>query len=176
MRHGGVAILLHWAVALGVAIQFTLGWWMVSLPDAGGVQAYWFNLHKSCGLTLGLLLLCWLAWRSRRTRPAYAAHMPRWQQRLAHATHLALLALLLLLVASGYAGSSFSGYPVRYFGWTLPAWGWKWPEAKALAGSLHLAATWLLAAATLLHVCGALWHAAQRDGVMRRMWPSWRAG
>ena len=33
-----------------------------------------------------------------------------------------LYAALIVLPLSGYLGSAFSGYPVRYFGMTLPAW------------------------------------------------------
>jgi cytochrome b561 len=176
MRHGKVAIALHWTIALGVAAQFALGWWMIGLPDEGRVQAYWFNLHKSLGLTLAAFLLVWPLWRTRHPRPAFAAVMPPWQRRLARGTHIGLYACLLTLAVTGYLGSSFSGYPVRYFGWALPSWGWRWPDAKEILSAMHFGATWLLAALTSLHVAGALWHALKRDGVFQRMWPSWRAG
>jgi cytochrome b561 len=176
MRYGGVAIMLHWVVAVGVASQFALGWWMIGLPDEGRIQAYWFNLHKSIGISLAALVGAWLAWRARHPKPVFVHVMPPWQQRLARATHFGLYACLLTLVVSGYLGSSFSGYPVRYFGWALPNWGWKWPVAKEALSTLHLGATWLLAALSLLHIAGALWHAMKRDGVIKRMWPSWRPG
>ena len=176
MRHDSIAIVMHWTIAVGVVAQFALGWWMVGLPDEGRIHAYWFNLHKSIGITLPATVLLWLAWRVRRPPPALAAVMAPWQRHLARATHLALLACLLILVLSGYLGSSFSGYPVRYFGSALPNWGWKWPAAKEMLSTLHLAATWLLAALTVLHIAGALWHVGRRDGVFRRMWPSWRIG
>ena len=63
-RYGGVAIALHWTVALLLLAQMTLGWWMIEVPKSPpGLRAGWFNLHKSIGLTVGLLALLRLAWR-----------------------------------------------------------------------------------------------------------------
>jgi len=174
MRYDAVAVTLHWAMALLVLAQIALGWWMLALPDAGGVQRDWFNLHKSLGLTLGALALARLAWRARHPVPPLPAALPAWQRLGARLTHGGLYVCLLGLPLSGYLGSSFSGYPVRYFGWTLPAWGWKWPAAKTLLGDAHLALTWILVALVAAHVAGALAHLARRDGVFRRMWPRWR--
>ena len=68
--HSRPAIVLHWLVATGVLIQFGLGWWMRTLPDKTGVQAYWFNLHKSVGLSVFALALAMLIWRLRPPPPA----------------------------------------------------------------------------------------------------------
>jgi cytochrome b561 len=167
-------MLLHWSIALLVLAQIALGWWMVGLPDEGGGQVRWFNLHKSIGLTLGALVLARIAWRAAHPPPPLPVSLALWQRRAAGATHAVLYACLLILPLTGYLGSSFSGYPVRYFGWALPAWGWKWPQAKAALSAIHLGATWLLAALVLLHVAAALAHLARRDGLFERMWPKWR--
>ncbi len=42
----------HWVVGLAVLGQFALGWWMLDVPKGGdGERAWWFNLHKSIGMT-----------------------------------------------------------------------------------------------------------------------------
>jgi len=82
---------------------------------------------------------------------------------------LLYIALFVMPVA-GYLGSVFSGYPVKYFGVTLPAWGWKDPALKDLMSAVHLATSWVLAGAVVLHVAGALKHwVIERDGLVARM-------
>jgi cytochrome b561 len=174
MRYDSVAVALHWAIALLVIAQFVLGWWMLSLPEEGGVQRDWFNLHKSLGMTLGLLVLLRLGWRAKHPAPPFPPALPAWQRLAAHITHGGLYVCLVLLPLTGYLGSSFSGYPVRYFGYALPAWGWNWPAVKAPLAGVHLALTWILVALVLVHVAAALAHLARRDGVFQRMWPRWR--
>lgn len=173
-RYDAVAVSLHWAIAVMVLAQVALGWWMTDLPEEGGGQREWFNLHKSLGITLGLLAVVRLAWRASHPAPPFPAALPAWQRTAARLTHGALYACLLVLPVTGYLGSSFSGYPVRYFGWTLPAWGWEWPAAKEALSAVHLGATWLLSLLVIVHVAGALAHLARRDGVFQRMWPNGR--
>jgi cytochrome b561 len=64
----------------------------------------------------------------------------------------------------------FSGYPVKYFGITLPAWGWKDAQLKDLMSAVHFTASWVLVGAVSLHVAGALKHWLwDRDGIAARM-------
>ena len=168
-RYTGVAVALHWVVAGVVIAQFAWGWWMQEIPkQPPGMRADAFNLHKSIGLVLLALMLMRLGWRIAHPAPPLPA-MPRWEASLAKATHAVLYAALILMPVSGYLGSVFSGYPVRWFGVTLPSWGWKDPVIKDWMSAVHLTTSWILFSATALHVAGALRHALARDGVRARM-------
>ena len=70
---------------------------------------------------------------------------------------------------SGYLGSVLSGYPIKWFGVGLPAWGWSDPAIKDLMSNVHLVASWTLLASTALHVAGTIKHALAGDRVMARM-------
>lgn len=173
-RYTRAAIAFHWATVPLAIAQIALGWWMIGLPDEPpGAQAPWYNLHKSLGLTLALLVLVRLGWRLRHPPPPLPEQVAPWRRRAARASHLLLYACLLVLPLSGYLGSSFSGYPIRYFGWKLPGWGWSDPALKELFGAIHYAAAWLFMALIALHAAAALKHLlVDRDGVFGRMWPS----
>jgi cytochrome b561 len=168
-HYGRVAVVLHWVLAAALFGQLALGLWMVSLPkEPPGLRADWFNVHKSIGLSIAAVALVRLAWRY--THPvAMPDFLPRWQQRAARANHQLLYGLMVLIPLSGYLGSSFSGYPVLYFGMMLPDWAPEWPEGKALMSGMHLACTWTFMALLLVHVGAALWHFARRDGIAARM-------
>ncbi len=134
-----------------------------------GLRADAFNLHKSVGLTILALMMVRLLWRWRHPPPPLPA-MPLWQARLAHVVHALLYAVLFLHPLAGYLGSVFSGYPVKLFGMTLPAWGYSDPALKNFFSASHLVTSWVLAGAVALHVAGALKHAlVDRDGLVARM-------
>ena len=169
-RYSGIAIALHWVLAATLLYQLALGWWMLELPKAPpGLRAGWFNVHKSIGITIAMLVLVRVCWRTTHPAPKDAA-MPAWQHRAAQLSHKLLYVCMVVLPASGYLGSCFSGYPVKYFGIVLPQWAPAWPAGKLFMGALHYATVWLFMALVALHVGAALWHWAwRRDGVASRM-------
>ena len=169
-RYTWTAIMLHWLIAIVVIVQFKWGWWMQDIPkQPPGARVDAYNLHKSVGLTILALMIVRLLWRWRHPPPALPA-MPDWQRRLAHVNHWVLYAALFVMPVAGYLGSVFSGYPVRYFGMTLPAWGVKDESLKSLCSSVHLVTSYVLFFAVVLHVAAALKHALiDRDGLLSRM-------
>jgi len=176
-RYTGTAIALHWVLAALVLGQLALGWSMIEIPkEPVGVRAWWFNLHKSIGLTIGLLMLARLGWRASHPAPPLPAALPRWQVLAAKANHALLYACLLVMPLSGYLGSSFTRYPIKVYGATLPHWGWDAPALKELCSQVHYATVWILMALVAVHVGAALKHLlVERDAVFWRMWP-WRTG
>ncbi len=171
-RYGRVAMALHWAIGLLALFQLGLGWWMLELPKSPpGLRAGWFNLHKSIGITIGLLMLARLGWRLAHVPPPLPASLPRWEAQGARLSHWLLYAALILQPLAGYLGSSFTRYPIKYFGFPLPHWGWDAPALKELCSSVHFALACLITALVALHVAAALKHLFQRDGVFDRMWP-----
>jgi len=172
-RYGRVAIALHWIIALLVLCQIGLGWWIVDLPKSPpGLRAGWFNLHKSIGLTIGLLMLFRLGWRIGHSPPPLPESTPRWQVRAARISHFLFYAALIVQPVVGYLGSSFTRYPIKYFGVTLPHWGWDAPALKDLCSAVHLGLACLITALVAIHIAAALKHLlVNRDGVFQRMLP-----
>ena len=73
-RYNAVAQWLHWLIGLAVLGQIALGWWMIGLPNTPpGYQAGWYNIHKSIGLSIGLLVLLRIVWRWRHPAPLLPA-------------------------------------------------------------------------------------------------------
>ena len=169
-RYTRTAIVLHWAIALVVIGEFAWGWWMQSIPKQPvGPRVDAFNLHKSVGMTIFALMIVRIAWRLGH-RPPPPQSMPAWQRTLAGLTHFALYAALIVQPLAGYLGSEFSGYPVRYFGLTLPKWAGTSVALKEFLGGVHLVTSWVIASAVLLHIAGALKHAMiDHDRLLARM-------
>jgi cytochrome b561 len=86
--------------------------------------------------------------------------------------HLLLYVCLFVQPLTGYLGSAYSGYPVKFFVWTLPAWAGADATVKDAMSGVHLVNSWVLVAALALHLAGSAKHALiDRDGSFRRIWP-----
>jgi len=72
---------------------------------------------------------------------------------------------------SGYLGSSFTKYPILYFGTRLPHWGWDSPALKELCSQVHYWTVMLFITLIAIHIGAAAKHwLVDRDGVVARMW------
>jgi len=171
-RYNHVAVVLHWAIGVALLAQIVLGWSMIEIPkNPVGVRAFWFNLHKSTGITIGLLIFGRIGWRLAHAAPNLPAKLPRWQRRAARASHVLLYVCMVTMPLTGFLGSSFSNFPIKYFGVPLPNWGWDVPVLKAAFSAIHLGVACVFVALIVVHVTAALRHLRARDGVFDRMWP-----
>jgi cytochrome b561 len=169
-RYTRTAVALHWLVALLVVAEIAWGWSMQEIPkQPPGPRADAYNLHKSVGLTVLLLMGVRLGWRLAHPAPPLPP-MPRWNARLALANHGVMYVAVLALTIGGYLGSSWSGFPVKFFGIVLPSWTVAQPALKDAASVAHLVASWVLVVAVALHVAGTAKHAlVDRNGILARM-------
>jgi cytochrome b561 len=168
---------LHWLIALLIIALFPLGWVMGDFTGVQKAQAY--NLHKSLGATVLMLMALRLVWRGVSSAPALPATMPPREQLLAKLGHLALYALAIALPLTGWALISTSERPSLFFGTPFPLIPFlaELPVAEkkeyheALEQAHELLANGLIALIAL-HVLAALRHAfILKDGVLSRMMP-----
>ena len=173
-RYTRTAVVLHWLIAALLLVEVAQGWWMQEIPkQPPGLRADQFNLHKSVGLVLLALVLVRLGWRLLHSPPSMAG-VARWQLRLAKINHAILYLAMFALPLSGYLGSVFSGYPIKWFGIALPLWGTANPAIKDFMSTVHLFVSWVLVACTALHIAGTFKHELAGEGVLARM--AWRRG
>lgn len=178
-RYTGVAIALHWLLALVILGLFGLGVYMTDLPFSP-TRLKLYNWHKWAGISVLLLSALRLLWRVTHRPPALPAAiaqaMPRWQLRAYHATHHLMYLLFFAVPLLGWAYSSAAGFPIVWFGQVaLPD---LLPADKALAElikPLHKLAALALVGLAGLHVAAALKHQwVDRDGLLQRMLPGRR--
>ena len=168
-----IAVTLHWLIAAAVLAQIALGWWMIEIPKSPpGVRAGWFNIHKSIGITIGLLVLVRIGWRLTHTPPPLPSTLPAWQRIAAKTSHVMLYLCMIVMPLSGYLGSSFTKFPIIYWGMRLPHWGWDAPALKTLCSQVHVVTVIIFMTLIAIHTAAALKHLlVNRDGVFQRMWP-----
>ena len=164
------AIALHWLIAAVVIAVFAWGWWMQEIPKQPvGPRADAYNQHKSVGMAILALMVLRVLWRAGHPPPPLPP-MPAWNARLAHVNHGLMYVALFVLTIGGYLSSAWSGFPVRFFGFELPAWSGHRPALKDLASDVHIWASWVLLVSVTLHVAGTAKHVLiDRNGMLARM-------
>jgi cytochrome b561 len=171
-RYTHIAIVLHWLLAIGLIYQLGLGLWMEDIPKTPpGLRAEWFNWHKSIGIVLGLLIVLRGLWRLTHRPPALPDSMSVWQKRAAHANHALLYVCMMVMPLSGFLGSSFTAYPIKFFGTPLPRLWEASADLKEVFGALHTASSYVLMVTIAVHILAALLHIIRRDDIAKRMLP-----
>jgi cytochrome b561 len=171
-RYTLIAIALHWLLAIGLIYQLGLGVWMEDIPKSPpGIRAEWFNWHKSIGIVLGLLIVVRSIWRLSHRPPELPTSLPRWQTWTANANHALLYVCVVAMPLSGFLGSSFTPYPIKFFGTPLPRLWEPSADLKEVFSAIHTATSYVFMFAIAAHLMAALWHGLRRDGILKRMWP-----
>ncbi len=170
-RYTGLAIALHWLLALMIVGSFGVGLYMSDLPVSPS-RLKLYNYHKWAGVMILALSGLRLLWRLTHRPPANAP-MPAWQARTVRVTHGLLYAMFFVVPLVGWAYSSAAGFPVVWFG-VLPLPDFV-PVDKVLAEAIkpwHQRSAMLLALLVLLHIAGVMKHQfIDRDGLISRMRP-----
>lgn len=169
VRYSAGAIVLHWLLALALALQIALGF---AMPHSGPYSFEPMQLHKSVGIMILLLTLLRLAWRLVHRPPEAVEH--GWTAVAARLVHWAFYAVLVLAPITGWIIVSTAPLhvPTVLFG-VVP-----WPHLplpdtlNEPTEEVHEALSWIALGLFALHVAGALRHQfLLRDPVIRRMAP-----
>lgn len=190
-KYSRPVIILHWLTALFIVVMFGLGWYMTGLPqkapkvtsldlfnlgiytmqfpEAISPRTYYFNLHKSLGVTLLLILAVRILIRLRYGVPAFPSSMKSWEIKFAEITHKLLYILMIAVPLAGIATTLYSKYGIKWFGLTLLT-GVDNPGLREIYQETHEIVGWILLVAIVLHVAAALKHKiVDKDQVMNRM-------
>ena len=179
-RYTGVAIALHWAIAIAIVSLIGAGWYMTDLPDGAPGQQEIYQIHKSVGITVLLLTVARIIWRVMNPPPPAPADMPTHEKAASNAVHIAFYGLMVAMPLTGWLYSSTAyefQVPTVLYG--LVSWphlpfmeGLKTPAAHGAIASMHSSLAWVMLALLALHVAGAIKHEiTDEEGVLKRMIP-----
>jgi cytochrome b561 len=172
-RYTTAAIAFHWIVAILVLTMIGLGLYMTGVPKGSPDRAFFFNLHKSIGVTTALLVIARLWWRRKNPPPALPTSMPAWEIHASRVSHALLYMCVVLMPLSGFAATQFTKYGVNYFGlFKIPPMGFENKTIYDLLQGVHGVTAVLLIVLIAIHVLAAFKHLLiDRDRVFQRMLP-----
>lgn len=190
-RYTKTAVVLHWLIAIFLVVMFILGWFMADLPKEGAKQSaydlldlgiytwqlaeevtprtFYFNLHKSLGITIFALIVIRILWRITHKPPAFLNSYKAVERKVATGTHHLLYLLMVAVPLTGLLMGLYSKYGVKWFGLDLI----KSLDNKAMREffeGAHELIGIILLVLVALHVVGALKHKyIDNDETLKRM-------
>jgi cytochrome b561 len=190
-RYTKTAIVLHWLIAIFIALMFVLGWYMAELPkeapkqlaydlfdlgvytwqlaEEASPRTFYFNLHKSLGLTVLALIFLRVLWRITHTPPAALSSYKAIEKKVATATHHSLYLLMLAVPVTGLIMAINSKYGVKWFGIDVIA-GLDNKPVRDFFECTHEFVGIVLLVLIGIHLLGALKHKfIDKDDTMSRM-------
>jgi cytochrome b561 len=181
VRYSGIAILLHWLIAVLLIGQVLLGWTLESYSSENPTHRLLIGYHKPLGLTILVLSLIRLAWRLTHRPPPYPAQIRGAGLTLAKTVHVLFYVMLLALPLSGWIMVSANAkYPISYFGL------FNWPyfpgvHGLSVASQKHLhdmievwhksILVWTTLVLIALHLAGVARHQLHKYPLIKRMLP-----
>ena len=191
-QYNNISIFLHWLIGAGIVFMFILGWFMDTVPkDAAksstfdlfnmglyvwelskevSPRSFYFNLHKSVGISLFALIILRILWRLTHKPPALLDSMKTWEKKLATGAHHGLYFLMVATPLAGIIMSISSKYGIHWFGIKLVG-GIDNKASRELFYEFHEIFGLLILLILFFHIAGAFKHAlVDKDGTLRRIW------
>jgi cytochrome b561 len=192
-RYSKTAIILHWLIALGIFVMFGIGWYMADLPkeapkqlaydifdwgiytwqlnEEASPRTFYFNLHKSIGITLFALIVIRILWRLTHRPPALLASYKAIERKIATGAHHLLYLLMVALPLSGVIMAINSKYGIKWFGISFIS-GTDNKPARDFWVEVHEVIGVILLVIVIVHFLGALKHKfIDKDETLSRMLP-----
>lgn len=166
----GVARTLHWTVAAFVLVTIPMGIVMMRI-GGGALQDFLFQLHKSIGVAVLLLMTARLIYRWTHPPTPLPDDVPPMQRFAAETVHWSLYALLIVQPVVGWIATSAYPAPISFFGLfpVPPIWSADQPFAERLF-VVHKLIGYLIGLLLCAHIAGALFHHfVRKDRVLMRM-------
>ena len=164
--------LLHWLIAACVLTTAPVAIAMGRVAE-GPTQNSLYNLHKSLGVLILILMILRLINRLVVGAPIADPKIEPWQKTVSAIVHSSIYVLLVAMPIAGYVANSAFGAPTPFFGlFELPPIVGKNEALSTQLFTIHRFAGWLLIALVVMHVGAALFHTfIRRDNVINRMLP-----
>ena len=185
------AKILHWLIALAIFGMFALGWFMSEIPKEAAKQtvfdifnlgifhwttaeevsprSFYFNLHKSFGVTIFALIIIRIFWRITHKPPALLTSYKAIEQKLANGAHHLLYLLMIILPVSGVIMAVYSKYGIKWFGIDFIK-GLDNNPMREIFKSAHESIGLILLGIIIVHILGALKHQfIDKDETLKRM-------
>ncbi|GDX36864.1 cytochrome b [Candidatus Pelagibacterales bacterium] len=168
--YGFVSKNFHWIMTFVILLNFSLGFFMGDL-DKGPLRFFIFNLHKSLGILIIILIILRLFWRLINLVPTPLSQSYL-LNKLSKFVHYFFYFILLVVTFSGWTYSSARGGPISVFGlFSVPALVEKNDEIAKIARNIHTLSVYVFIIFVAIHILASLYHHYfLKDKTLKRMW------
>ncbi|MDX2112297.1 MAG: cytochrome b [Alphaproteobacteria bacterium] len=174
-RYHGLAITLHWVMAVAFFAMLGSGLAMVHLELDQSLKFQMFQWHKSLGVLLLMAAFLRLSLKLATKQPPLPDSMKPLEKKAAKAGHWAFYGWMLALPIAGWVMVSASPYglPTIVFGW------FEWPHIPGIAANeaieelaeeTHALLAYSFIALIAMHIAAVIKHAlVEKENLLPRM-------
>ncbi|WP_038126254.1 cytochrome b [Thiomicrorhabdus sp. Milos-T2] len=168
-NYGLVSRANHWISAVLFIGLIAIGLYMSDL-EKSPEKFELYDLHKSLGIGLFMLMMLRLVWLKISPNPEQISNN-KFEHILGHAVKGIFYLAMIMMPISGWIMSTTGGHDVSFFNlFTLPVLIGENEMIHEIAEEIHGTAGTLMIAVILLHVAGALkHHLVYKDATLLRM-------
>jgi cytochrome b561 len=169
---GWAAKAWHWIGAAMIILLLGRGWWMTHMTLRPERLANYAG-HSALGYDLLALSVLRLLWRWVNPVPAFPGDLKPWERMAAHLGHISLYVLIFVVSMTGWLLATTFRVPMTadLFGINVPALVTNVDRAvRAWIEGSHMILSYVLGAAILIHMVGALrHHFVKHNDILARM-------
>ena len=159
MKYALTSRILHWVMAILIIFLLGLGIFMSDfLSEESPNRMEVYNLHKSLGVLVLILLFLRVINRLLTHTPPLPFAISALEKKLAKFGHLALYFLMFTTPFSGYLMSSFAGYPVKFFSFELPNFFQANFQFAGFFAEAHEVSAYSLLTVIIIHILAVIRH------------------
>lgn len=160
--------LIHWLMGIMIIGMLLIGFFLDDFPPEH--KATMYMLHKSTGLLLMALVVIRIAMRFTSKYPPLPDSTPTIVVHIAKWNVFGLYLMMVLMPLSGFIMSSFSGYPVPFYGLFTVVSPFQDKLVARISHEFHEIGGYIFALLIAGHILGGLFHHfVLKDSVLRRM-------
>jgi cytochrome b561 len=159
---------LHWLMYALFTTIFVLGAVMIEFKACCKPWTM-YDLHKSTGVVVFLLVLIRLLVRWQTPIPPLLVNTPVIFQRIARLVILLMYVSMILVPISGYALSNLYGHQVKLYGLPLPTLFPTAPAWQDFSSSAHFVLAYFFLTCIALHIAGVIMHHLRGQELLRRI-------
>ena len=167
-RYDTVAIVLHWTIAVLIAVAFLLGLTVDTFPKA--YEGAVVNTHVLIGLAVIILSLARVGWRLTHRSPALSRANGALVETASKLIHAFLYLLMIVVPLIGVPTLLYRGRGIDFGVFQMPPLMPRTPEIFHPLTEVHELTAYALVLLALGHILAALYHQfVLRDDLVRRM-------
>jgi cytochrome b561 len=159
---------LHWLMFVLSTTLFVLGAVMIEFKVCCKPWTM-YDLHKSTGVVVFLLVLIRMLVRWQTSIPAPLINIHAIPQRIARLVILLMYVSMILVPISGYALSNLYGHQVKLYGLPLPTLFPAVPAWQDFSSSAHFVLAYFFLTCIALHLTGVIMHHLRGQELLRRI-------
>ncbi len=171
-KYHKISKIFHWLMAILVFGQVFGGIYMVHFMSQSSNRFEIYNLHKSFGAILLILIFLRVFNRLINKPPKLPNTISKIEQNIGHLVHYSLYLLMILIPLSGYLMSNSYGFDVNLFNITLPNLMDRNYELAGYFSAAHKYLGYTILLFICLHIAGTIRHVffdRQENNILKRI-------